>query len=153
MALSNGSIFRVTGPVWGELTDPRRIPLKKTSDAEHWFFILICTWTNISAINRDVGDLRGHRAHCSLSLMNLYLFVTHIKEDLTTLTWCPPNCTHVHNAAVSCAPWCSQSTKLKFQCEICIHAISTICLLISNATNYHGCSNDYVYSTMKVSYE
>ena len=33
MMLSNGNIFRVTGPLWGKFTGHRRIPLTKASDA------------------------------------------------------------------------------------------------------------------------
>ena len=36
MTLSNGSIFRVTGPLWGESTGDRWIPLSKASDAGLW---------------------------------------------------------------------------------------------------------------------
>ena len=31
--------FRVTGPLWGESTGDRRIPLTKASDAELWCFL------------------------------------------------------------------------------------------------------------------
>ena len=33
------NIFRVTGPLWGESTDHRWIPLTKASDAELWCFL------------------------------------------------------------------------------------------------------------------
>ena len=47
MTSSNGSIFRVTGPLCGEFIDHRWIPLKKTSDAELWCFMFyIHAWTN-----------------------------------------------------------------------------------------------------------
>ena len=36
MTSSNGNIFRVTGPLWGEFTGHRWIPLAKDSDAELW---------------------------------------------------------------------------------------------------------------------
>ena len=36
MTSSNGNIFRVTGPLCGELTSDRRIPRTKASDAELW---------------------------------------------------------------------------------------------------------------------
>ena len=39
MASSNGNIFRVTGPLWGEFTGDRWIPLTKASDAELWCFL------------------------------------------------------------------------------------------------------------------
>ena len=37
MTSSNGSIFRITGPLWGESTG--HIPLTKASDAELWCFL------------------------------------------------------------------------------------------------------------------
>ena len=36
---SNGNIFHVTGPVFGESTSHRWVPLTKTSDAELWNFL------------------------------------------------------------------------------------------------------------------
>ena len=39
MTLSNENIFRVTGPLRGETTGHRWIPLTKASDAEHWYFL------------------------------------------------------------------------------------------------------------------
>ena len=39
MTSSNGSIFRVTGPLCGEFTGHRWIPLTKASDAELWCFL------------------------------------------------------------------------------------------------------------------
>ena len=38
MTSSNGNIFHVTGPLWGEFTGHRWIPLTKASDAELWCF-------------------------------------------------------------------------------------------------------------------
>ena len=34
--LSNGNIFHVTGPLWGEFTSHWWIPLTKASDTELW---------------------------------------------------------------------------------------------------------------------
>ena len=39
MTSSNGNIFHVTGPLCGEFTGHRRIPLTKASDAELWCFL------------------------------------------------------------------------------------------------------------------
>ena len=39
MMSSNGNIFRVTGPLWGESTDHRWILLAKASNAELWCFL------------------------------------------------------------------------------------------------------------------
>ena len=41
----------------------RWIPRTKVSDAELWFFSMICAWTNSWPINGDYGDLRYHCAH------------------------------------------------------------------------------------------
>ena len=38
MMSSNGNIFHVTGPLWGESTSDRWIPLTKASDVELWYF-------------------------------------------------------------------------------------------------------------------
>ena len=55
MTSSNGNIFRVTGPLWGEFTGHRWIPLTKASDAELLVFSLICAWTNGWANHRDTS--------------------------------------------------------------------------------------------------
>ena len=39
MTYSNGNIFRVTGPLCGEFTGHRWIPLTKASDTELWCFL------------------------------------------------------------------------------------------------------------------
>ena len=39
MTSSNGNIFLFTGPLWGESTGHRWIPLIKASDAELWCFL------------------------------------------------------------------------------------------------------------------
>ena len=39
MTSSNGNIFRVTRPLWGEYTGHMWIPLTKASDAEFWCFL------------------------------------------------------------------------------------------------------------------
>ena len=39
MTSSNGNILRVTGPLWGESTGHRMIPLTRAIDAELWYFL------------------------------------------------------------------------------------------------------------------
>ena len=39
ITLSNWSIFRVTGPLWGKSTGHRWIPLTKGSDVELWYLL------------------------------------------------------------------------------------------------------------------
>ena len=63
---SNRNIFCVTGPLWGESTVHRLIPLTKASDAELWCFL----WSTYGWANtRDASDLRHHRAHYDVSLI------------------------------------------------------------------------------------
>ena len=69
MASSNGKCFRVTGPLCGEFTGHRWIPLTKASDAEFWYFSLIWAWTNSYVKNRNAGDLRRHLAHYNVTVM------------------------------------------------------------------------------------
>ena len=63
MTSSNGKIFRVTGPLCGEITGHLWFPHTKASDAELRFFSLICAWINNWVNNREAGDLRPQRAH------------------------------------------------------------------------------------------
>ena len=65
MTLSNGNIFRVTGPLCVEFTGQRWIPLTKASDAELLCFLWSASWIN----NRQAGDLRRHRAHFDVIVM------------------------------------------------------------------------------------
>ena len=65
MTSSNGNIVRVTGPLCGEFTCHRWIPLIKASDAELWCFLWWNGWVN----NRDAGDLSRHRAHYDVTVM------------------------------------------------------------------------------------
>ena len=62
---SNGNIFRVTDPLWREFICHRWIPLAKASDAERWCFLWSNGWVN----NRDDRDLRRHRAHYGVTVM------------------------------------------------------------------------------------
>ena len=71
MTSSNGNIFRITGYwpfVWGIHRWPMNSPHKR-----QWrgvlMFPLIC-WINVWANNREAGDLRRHRAHCNVSVMD-----------------------------------------------------------------------------------
>ena len=64
MTSSNGN----TGPLWGESTGDRWIPLTKASDAELWCFFMY-TWTNAWASSRDTGGLRPRHAYCNVTTM------------------------------------------------------------------------------------
>ena len=68
MTSSSGKKFPVTGPLCGEFTAQRWIPLTKASDAElRCFFIY--AWINGWVNNRCAGYLRRHRAHYDVTVM------------------------------------------------------------------------------------
>ena len=69
MTSSNGNIFRVTGPLCGEFTGHRWIPLTKASDVELWCFLWSGPWINGWVNNPEAGDLRRHRAHYDVIVM------------------------------------------------------------------------------------
>ena len=66
MTSSNGIIFRVTGPLCGEFTGRRWIPLTK----ELFMFSFICAWISGWVNNHKAGDLRRHRVHYDVTVMN-----------------------------------------------------------------------------------
>ena len=66
---SNGNIFRVTGPLCGEFTSRRWIPLTKANDAELWCWLWSAPWINGWVNNREAGDLRRHRPHYEVIAM------------------------------------------------------------------------------------
>ena len=67
MTSSNGNIFRVTGPLWGEFTGDRWIPLTNASDAELWYFLWYVPEQTVD--NRDTDDLRCRWAHYDITVM------------------------------------------------------------------------------------
>ena len=67
MTSSSASIFCVTGPVSGEFTGHRGIPVTKACDAELGCFL--CAWWNGWLNTRDAGDLRRHRAHYDVTVI------------------------------------------------------------------------------------
>ena len=69
MASSKGNIFRVTGPLCGEFTDHRWIPITKASEAELLMFSLICAWINGWINKRESGDLKRYRTHYDVTVM------------------------------------------------------------------------------------
>ena len=68
MTSSNGNIFCVTGPLCGEFTGHRWIPLTKPV-TRALMFPLTCTWTSSWVNNRNAGDLRYYRAHYNVIAM------------------------------------------------------------------------------------
>ena len=77
MTSSNGSIFRVTGPLCGEFTGLRWIPRTKASDPELWCFL----WSepNLTAEHTfaRLVDLRRYRAHYDVIVMLYHVVYAH----------------------------------------------------------------------------
>ena len=69
MTSSNGNIFRVTGPLCVEFTGPGEF-LAQRPVTRALMFSLICAWINDWINNREAGDLRRHRAHYDVIVMN-----------------------------------------------------------------------------------
>ena len=89
MTSSKRIIFRVTGPLCGEFTGHRWIPITKASEAELWWFPLICAWINRWVNNREVGDFGRHRAHYDVILMfrvTKLEYTTHLCTDAGALS-------------------------------------------------------------------
>ena len=83
MTSSNGNICPVPGPLCGEFTGHRWIPLTKASDAEFWCFIWSAPELNGWVKNREAGDLRRHRVHYDITVMELL----NLKEHLNIHLW------------------------------------------------------------------
>ena len=80
MTSSNGNLFRVTGPLWGEFTHHRGPSPVNSPHKGQWcgalMFSLICAWINSWVNNWDAGDLKHHCAHYDVTIMNHRNFVT-----------------------------------------------------------------------------
>ena len=84
MTLSNGNIFRTTGPLCGEFTGLRWIPRTKASYAEFDAFFDLRPnkgWVN----NCEAGDWRRDRAHYDVIVKHSHKTVL-CKHSSTTLT-------------------------------------------------------------------
>ena len=92
MTSSNGNISRLTGPLCGEFTSHRWIPLTKASDAERWCFLWSVPEQTVGVNNWDMVDLRCYRAHCHITVMVEFILHsdhsylgTHYRGALVTL--------------------------------------------------------------------
>ena len=69
MTSSNGNIFRVHSSLCRDFTGHWWIAPTEASDAELWFFSLICTLTNDWVNNRYASDLKRHSVHYDITVM------------------------------------------------------------------------------------
>ena len=107
MTSSNGTIFRVTGPLWGESAGHRWFPLTKVSDAE------LCARTNGWANNRHAGDLTRHRAHYDVSV----ILRSMIFPKWFTF-WIPSLCSPQLSCGDICQIWQWLKESYKYFCKI-----------------------------------
>ena len=72
MTSSNGNIFRVTGPLCGEFTGHRWIPLTKASDAELWCFV----WSaHEHSVAQTIETLVIWSAHYDFSVIYICIYI------------------------------------------------------------------------------
>ena len=103
MTSSNGNIFRVTGHLCGEFTGHRWIPRTKASDAELWYFLLICAWINGWVNNGQAGELKRHRAHYDVTVMH-FSSCRLVLLGVHSMCWTARTCTVV--IAAPRTIWC-----------------------------------------------
>ena len=77
MTSSNGNIFPVTGPLYGEFTGKRVYSPHKGKWRGALMFYLICAWINGWVNNREAGDLRRHRSHYDVIVMICVFHISH----------------------------------------------------------------------------
>ena len=67
MTSSNGNIFRVTGPLYGDFAGHRWIPrTQRPGTRSFGTFFFLNGWVN----NGEAGDLRRHRSHYDVTVMD-----------------------------------------------------------------------------------
>ena len=74
MTSSNGNIFRVTGPLWGNPTVTGGFPSHGPM-TRNFYFSLICVWTNGWANNQGVSDLKRRHAHYCVTVMWIQMVI------------------------------------------------------------------------------
>ena len=96
MTSSNANIFRVTGPLCGEFTSHRWIPLTKQQWRGALMFSLICAWINVWVNNHEAGDLKRHGAHYDVIAMIWWCCDTYVPTYWTwPSSWLNPD-THTY---------------------------------------------------------
>ena len=68
---SNGNIFRVTGPLCGEFTGHRWIPLKKRPVVRSFDIFFDLRLNKRLSNNHEAGDLRRHHAYYDVTVVDI----------------------------------------------------------------------------------
>ena len=120
---SNGNIFRVTGPLWGEFTGHRWIP-RKGQWCGALMFSLICAWINGWVNNREDGDLRRHHGHYDVNRTGQEL--CYLRTELAQ--WGRDKMAAISQTTLSNAFSCMQvlEFRLKFHWSFFLRVKSTI---------------------------
>ena len=84
-------IFRVTGPLWGESTGHRWIPLTKASDSERWSNVFFDLHLNkpLSKHRRFETPSRSLRHHCNVSWHHILHPFSNLSVELWLRCLCP----------------------------------------------------------------
>ena len=85
MTSSSGSIFRVTGPLCGEFAAPGDFPAQRPVTRSFDVFF-ICAWINDWVNNHEAGDLRHHRGHYDIIVMQMLETYKAINRHIITMT-------------------------------------------------------------------
>ena len=96
MTSSNGNIFCVTGPLYGEFTGPGEFPTQRpVARSFDVFFDLRLNKRLNTHYNREAGDLRRHRGHYDVNVM--------LKKQLIYLNQCSPRASQ-HGVTIMTIP-------------------------------------------------
>ena len=125
-------IFRVTGPLRGESTGNRWIPLTKGQRRGALMFSLVCARTNGWSNNRNAGDLRRHGAHSDVTLVpkrhgTLLMGSTRDQSLVLSADRCSNISSSNSNSSSSC---CSGSSRFYCQSEL-------LCLITQNESTFN----------------
>ena len=135
MTSSSGNIFRVNGLLCGGI---HRSPVNSPHKSQ-WrgalIFSLICAWINGWVNNREAGDLRRHRAHHEVIVMNrtgnVYLMTSKTPQasiSTFSIVWdiwvqCLSHCLSCHyniEVETKWSPVCRRHFKIHFLQRKCI---------------------------------
>ena len=110
MTSLDGSIFCVTGPLWGESSQRASNALVSREIACVDFFI-ICTRTNGWTYNRDAGDLRRHHAYYDVTNDSVYFSLLNCQATVVTI------CGLIHSTNWNSQKWKELDTsEMKMKC-------------------------------------
>ena len=121
---SNGNIFRVTGPLWGESNGHQGIPLTKASNAERWCF-LWCAPQQTAEETIEMLVISDAMAIIITSVTVMYLDVKHVVR----LIWRSEAC--AQDRGMGCLLWVHGQRKVllssfRIMFSMMLYAVETI---------------------------